>query len=154
VDSLIAPTVNCHRRRRKHTLSPTNISWGFEDRSAMVRVKRGTPASTHIENRAPTALSNPYLVGAALLSAGLAGIDQGLQPPAPSGDTPSEEDSSLEPLPTSLPDALEALTAEPDTASFFGEDFLTAYTTMRAYELSRFNDHVTDWERTEYIDLF
>ena len=154
VDSLIAPTVNCHRRRRKHTFSPTNISWGFEDRSALVRVKRGTPASTHIENRGPTALSNPYLVGAALLSAGLAGIEQGLQPQDPSGDAPSEEDSSLEPLPTSLPQALEALTAEADTASFFGEEFLTAYTTMRAYELSRFNDHVTDWERQEYIELF
>ena len=99
VDALIAPTVNCHRRRRKHTFSPTNISWGFEDRSALLRVKRATPESTHIENRGPSALSNPYLVGAALLSAGLAGIEQGLQPQPPSGDAPAEEDASLEPLP-------------------------------------------------------
>jgi glutamine synthetase len=154
VDALIAPTVNCHRRRRKHTFSPTNISWGFEDRSALVRVKRGTPASTHIENRGPTALSNPYLVGAALLSAGLAGIEQGLTPPEPSGDAPAEEDGSLEPLPTSLPEALAALTAEPDTVEFFGKDFLTAYTTMRNHELSRFADWVTDWEREEYLELF
>src|SRR3954453_20168510 len=154
VDALIAPTVNCHRRRRKHTFSPTNISWGFEDRSALVRVKRGSPESTHIENRGPTALSNPYLVGAALLSAGLAGIEKGLEPAPPSGDSPAEEDSSLEPLPSSLEQALEALTAEPDTASFFGEEFLTAYTRMRRYELSRFSDHVTDWERQEYIELF
>jgi glutamine synthetase len=154
VDSLIAPTVNCYRRRRKHTFSPTNISWGFEDRSALVRVKRGSPESTHIENRGPTALSNPYLVGAALLSAGLAGIEQGLQPKPPSGDAPAEEDASLEPLPTSLPEALDHLAAESDTASFFGEEFLTAYQTMRRYELSRFADHVTDWERQEYIELF
>jgi glutamine synthetase len=154
VDALIAPTVNCHRRRRRHTFSPTNISWGFEDRSALVRVKRGTPASTHIENRGPSALSNPYLVGAALLSAGLAGIEQGLETPAPSGDSPAEDDSSLEPLPTSLRDALEALTADPDTTEFFGEEFLTAYTTMRRYELSRVDDWVTDWERQEYLELF
>ncbi|HEY7280922.1 MAG TPA: glutamine synthetase family protein, partial [Actinomycetota bacterium] len=154
VDALIAPTVNCHRRRRTHTFSPTNISWGYEDRSALVRVKRGTPASTHIENRGPSALSNPYLVGAALLSAGLAGIEQGLTPPDPSGDAPAEEDSSLEPLPTSLPEALEALEAEPDTEEFFGRDFLTAYTTMRNHELSRFADWVTDWERQEYLELF
>ena len=53
-----------------------------------------------------------------------------------------------------LPQALEALTVEAETASFFGDEFLTAYTTMRAHELSRFNDHVTDWERQEYIELF
>ena len=75
IDAVIAPTVNCLRRRRPHTFSPSNISWGLEDRSALLRVKGGAPESTHTENRGPTALSNPYLVGAALLSAGLAGID-------------------------------------------------------------------------------
>ena len=59
VDALIAPTVNCHRRRRKHTFSPTNISWGLEDRSALVRVKAGRPESTHTENRGPTACRIP-----------------------------------------------------------------------------------------------
>jgi glutamine synthetase len=154
VDGLIAPTVNCHRRRRKHTFSPTNISWGFEDRSALVRVKRGTPASTHIENRGPTALSNPYLVGAALLSAGLAGIEEGLRPPEPSSGIPAEEDPSLEPLPSSLPEALAALEEGPATKDFFGEEFLKAYSTMRRHELSRFADWVTDWEREEYVELF
>jgi glutamine synthetase len=154
VDALIAPTVNCHRRRRRHTFSPTNISWGLEDRSALVRVKAGTPESTHTENRGPSALSNPYLVGAALLSAGLAGIEQGLTPPPPSRDVPAEEDPSLEPLPSSLPEALGELSGEPATKEFFGEEFLKVYTTMRAHELSRYADWVTDWERQEYIELF
>jgi glutamine synthetase len=154
VDALIAPTVNCYRRRRRHTFSPTNISWGLEDRSALLRVKGGSPESTHIENRGPTALSNPYLVGAALLSAGLAGIEQGLKPQEPSGDAPAEDDPSLEPLPTSLQESLSELEGEPATKEFFGEEFLKAYTTMRRYELSRFADWVTDWEREEYIELF
>jgi glutamine synthetase len=154
VDALIAPTVNCHRRRRKHTFSPTNISWGLEDRSALVRVKAGTPESTHTENRGPSALSNPYLVGAALLSAGLAGIEQGLTPPPPSRDVPAEEDPSLEPLPSSLLEALGELAGEPATKEFFGEEFLKVYTTMRAHELSRYADWVTDWERQEYLELF
>ena len=42
VDCIIAPTVNCYRRRRRHTFSPTNVSWGVEDRSAFVRVKGGS----------------------------------------------------------------------------------------------------------------
>jgi len=155
VDAIIAPTVNCHRRRRRHTFSPTNISWGLEDRSALLRVKGGTPESKHVENRAPTALSNPYLVGAALLQAGLQGIADGLTPPEPSKvGVPAEEDPSNEPLPTSLPEALGALEAEPKAADFFGGDFLTAYLTMRRYELSRFSDWVSDWERQEYLEVF
>ncbi|MBA3691124.1 MAG: glutamine synthetase [Actinobacteria bacterium] len=154
VDAVIAPTVNCHRRRRKHTFSPTNISWGLEDRSALVRVKSGRPEATHTENRGPTAVSNPYLVGAALLSAGLAGIDQGMKPPPPSSGAPAEENPSLEPLPSSLAEALDELVGEPATKGFFGEEFLNVYTAMRGHELSRFADWVTDWERQEYLELF
>jgi len=155
VDAIIVPTANCHRRRRRHTFSPTNISWGLEDRSALLRVKGGTPESKHVENRAPSALSNPYLAGAALLQAGLQGIADGLTPPEPSKPgVPAEDDASNEPLPTSLPEALDALEAEPKAREFFGDEFLTAYLTMRRYELSRFNDWVTDWERAEYLEVF
>jgi glutamine synthetase len=155
VDALIAPTVNCHRRRRRHTFSPTNISWGLEDRSALVRVKGGSPESKHVEYRAPTGLSNPYLVGAALLAAGLKGIEEGASPPEPSRPgVPAEEDPTLEPLPTSLPEALAEMEGEPAIKEFFGEEFISAYTTMRRYELSRFDDWVSDWERQEYLELF
>src|SRR5207245_7968670 len=122
-DAVIAPTVNCHRRRRKHTFSPTNISWGLEDRSALLRVKGGRPESTHTENRGPTAVSNPYLVGAALLSAGLAGIEQGLKPPPPASGAPAGENPSFEPLPSSRAEARGELGGEPATTAFFGQEF-------------------------------
>ena len=77
--AVLAPTVNCLKRRRPHTFSPTNISWGPEDRTAFLRIKSGSTASRHIENRAPTGLSNPYLVGAAMLAAGLNGIEEELE---------------------------------------------------------------------------
>ena len=51
-------------------------------------------------------------------------------------------------------DSLDALESEPATREFFGDEFITAYTTMRRYELSRIADHVSDWERTEYLELF
>lgn len=156
IDAVIAPTVNCLRRRRKHTFSPTNISWGIEDRSALVRVKGGAPSSKHIEYRAPTGLSNPYLVSAAVLAAGLKGIADELKAPKPSDPAvmPAEEDESFEKLPMRLDESLDALEAEPATREFFGEDFIAAYTTMRRYELARFADHVSEWERTEYLELF
>jgi len=50
--------------------------------------------------------------------------------------------------------ALEAFDREPAIRAFFGEEFVSAYSTMRSYELSRFADWVTDWERREYLELF
>jgi glutamine synthetase len=155
IDAVIAPTVNCLRRRRRHTFSPTNVSWGHEDRSALVRVKGGNPASKHIEYRAPSALSNPYLVGAALIQAGLRGVEDKLSTPEPSKPgIPAEEEDALEKLPLDLAESLDVLEAEPATRDFFGDEFITAYTRMRRYELSRLADHVSDWERTEYLELF
>jgi glutamine synthetase len=155
IDAVIAPTVNCLRRRRRHTFSPTNVSWGIEDRSALVRVKGGSPANKHIEYRAPSALSNPYLVGAALIQAGLRGVEERLSVPEPSRPgTPAEEDDSFEKLPMELEESLDALEQGPASKDFFGGEFVTAYVTMRRYELSRFKDWVTDWERTEYLELF
>ena len=154
-DAVIAPTVNCLRRRRPHTFSPSNISWGIEDRSALLRVKSSDPSRKHIEYRAPSALSNPYLVGAAILQAGLKGIEEGMTAPDPSkAGLPAEEDDSFEKLPVHLAESLDALEQEPAMKEFFGEEFVTAYLGMRRYELSRFGDHVSDWERTEYLELF
>jgi glutamine synthetase len=155
IDAVIAPTVNCLRRRRPHTFSPSNISWGLEDRSALVRVKGGLAENKHLEYRAPSALSNPYLVGAALIQAGLRGVEDGLTAPEPSKPgIPAEEDDAFEKLPTELGASLEALEGDPAAAEFFGQDFVTAYGAMRRSELSRFDDWVTDWERTEYLELF
>ncbi len=151
--AVLAPTVNCLKRRRTHTFSPTNISWGIEDRSAFVRVKAGSAASRHIENRAPTGLSNPYLVSAALLGAGLLGIADELEL-EPEAAKPAEEDESKPKLPTSVEESLAALEADEKIRKLLGEEFVTAYTVMRRHELQRFADHVSDWERQEYLELY
>jgi glutamine synthetase len=151
--ALLAPTVNCMKRRRTHTFSPTNVSWGLEDRSALIRIKGGTTESRHIEHRAPTGLSNPYLVAAAILAAGLNGIEDGLEL-EPAAHPPAEEDESRAKLPTTVRESLEALEADERIAGALGEDFVTAYGVMRRHELSRFDDHVTDWERDEYVEIY
>jgi glutamine synthetase len=151
--ALVAPTINCLKRRRTHTFSPTNVSWGPEDRSALIRVKGGSSSSRHVENRAPTGLSNPYLASAALLGAGLLGVadDLELEPPA---HAPAEEDESKEQLPTSVEESLPLLEADEKLVGLLGSEFVQAYTVMRRYELQRFADHVTDWEREEYLELY
>jgi glutamine synthetase len=151
--AILAPTVNCMKRRRPHTFSPTNVSWGPEDRSALIRVKGGAPEHCHVENRAPTGLSNPYLVGAVLLGSGLLGIEDGLdlEPPA---RPPAEEDPTKVPLPRSVTESLDLFERDERLLELLGEEFATAYLAMRRHELNRFADHVTDWERDEYLELY
>jgi glutamine synthetase len=151
--ALLAPTVNCLKRRRTHTFSPTNVSWGLEDRSAFVRVKGGSLESKHIENRAPTGLSNPYLACAALLAAGVLGVQDELEL-EPAAQMPAEEDESKTKLPTTVEEGLALLEGDERIVEMLGDEFVRAYATMRRYELQRFADHVTDWELEEYLELY
>src|SRR5579884_3332682 len=151
--ALLAPTVNCFKRRRRHTFSPTNVSWGIEDRSAFIRIKGNTAQSRHVEDRAASALSNPYLECAALLAAGLLGIENQLElePPA---NPPAEEDESKPQLPVDLGDALTLLEGDEKIVEMLGKEFIQAYTAMRRYELQRLADYVTDWELEEYLEIY
>jgi glutamine synthetase len=153
VDAFLAPTVNCLRRRRRHTFSPTNVSWGIEDRSALVRLKGNSPASLHFENRAPSAMSNPYLAIAAIAASGLLGIEEGVEPTEPAAK-PAEDHEGLEPLPRTLEESLRALAAAEPLRKLLGDELVTAYLQLRRYELGRFADHVSDWERAEYLELY
>ncbi len=151
--ALLAPTVNCLKRRRTHTFSPTNVSWGPEDRSALIRIKGGKAAARHVENRAPTGLSNPYLASAALLGAGILGVadELELEPPA---RAPAEEDESKAKLPETVEESLRLLEEDEKLVELLGSEFVQAYTVMRRHELQRFADHVTDWELDEYLELY
>lgn len=151
--ALLAPTVNCYKRQRTHTFSPTNVSWGDQDRSALVRVTGATAASRHVENRAPTGLSNPYLACAAVLGAGLLGIEDELTL-EPAAAPPAEEDPTRPKLPLSLERSLELLETDGRIVELLGDEFVRAYTVMRRHELQRFADHVSDWELAEYVELY
>ena len=149
---LIGPTPNCYHRLKPHTFAPSRISWGIEDRTAMVRVKATGDEATHIEMRAASAVSNPYLSAAATLAAGLIGIKKKRKLQAPVKG-PAEEDSSLPLFPQSLEAALDALAADKDLQAMLGKDLVHVFTVLKRYELARFHAHVTDWERSEYMDV-
>jgi len=150
---LIGPTPNCYRRLKPHTFAPSNISWGTEDRSAMVRIKGTGDESTHLEMRVASGLSNPYLTAAGTIAAGLLGVKQKrkLSPPV---EGPSEDNPDLPKLPQNLEQALDGLAADTQMREMLGEDFCQLFTTVKRFELSRFHNHVTDWERQEYLDVY
>jgi len=150
---LIGPTPNCYHRLKPHTFAPSNISWGIEDRTALVRTKASRDEATHHEMRGASAISNPYLSAAAVLAAGLLGLRNKL-PLAPATPGPSEEDPSLPKLPQSLEQALDGLVADRAFCDMLGPDFITLFTAVKRHELARFRGAITDWERNEYLEIF
>lgn len=150
---LIGPTPNCYHRIKPHTFAPSNISWGIEDRTALVRAKASRDKATHHEMRGGSAISNPYLSAAAVLAAGLLGVKHKL-PLAPAARGPSEEDASLPKLPQSLEDALAHLEADRPFCDLLGADFVKLFTAVKRFELARFRGAITDWERNEYLEIY
>ena len=151
--ALFNPTPNCYRRLTPHTFAPSNVSWGEEDRSAMVRIKGPGSPGMHVEMRASSAIGNPYLCAAGTLACGLLGLAEERALTAQSSG-PSEDDPTLPPFPATLEAALAALEADSAMVEMLGEEFVTVFTTMKRAELARFNAHVTQWEREEYIELY
>ena len=151
--ALLAPSVNCYHRFVPHHFAPSNISWGVEDRTALVRAKNSHDENTHLENRLGTAIANPYLGLAAVVAGGLLGLEGGV-PADPPGEGTAESRPEHEALPGSLSEALDALEADDAFSELLGSEFVEAYCAMKRYEVQRFREHVTDWERTEYMEVY
>jgi glutamine synthetase len=92
---------------------------------------------------------------AAVLAAGLLGIENKLEPgEASEPGVPAEDDPRFSPLPTHLHASLDALEQAGELRDLLGDEFVRIYTTVRRYEIARFEDHVTDWEREEYARVY
>ena len=152
MQALIGPTPNCYHRLKPHTFAPSNISWGIEDRTAMVRMKDAGQDNCHIEMRAASGLANPYLAAAGVLAAGLLGIQAKGDLPTPSSG-PSEDDPKHKKLAASLEESLAALKKDKPMQEMLGADFMQLFTAVKEAELARFRSHVTDWERDEYLEV-
>lgn len=153
LSAFTCPTVNCYHRLKPHTFAPSNISWGVEDRAAMIRAKASRDTNTHLELRLPSAMSNPYLIAAGWLIAGLDGIERDYQAPAAS-QQPAEDEPHWTPLPTSLLPALDALQSNEVFNEQLPESFRKLYQSVKRHELSRYHAQVTEWERNEYLTLY
>lgn len=142
-----APTLNAYKRFDEHGFAPDSASWGFDNRMAALRVPTGTP---RIENRIGSADANPYLVIAGTLAAGVDGIRRSLDPGDPAEGSPAE---SCPRLPRSPEAALAALESDEVLVDALGEDLVRAYVASKRRDLAAFREHVTDWEREQYVEL-
>ena len=148
-----SPTPNCYRRIRPRTYAPSNISWGVEDRTASVRIKASGDERTHIEVRVPSAMSNPYLVSASIIAAGLLGVQQKREL-VETATGPKEDDNRFKKLPTEIYDALDALEDDMDIRHALGDEFIKVYLAMKRQEAARLRDEIPQAETDEYFDLY
>jgi glutamine synthetase len=147
---LYAPTVNSYKRFRAGSWAPTSLAWSRDNRTAGFRVV-GQGGSLRIECRVPGADCNPYLVYAASLAAGLAGIEQRIEPPAIfEGDAYSAV--SLPQVPRSLREATERFERSAFARATWGDEVVRHYAHFFRTEQEAFDRAVTDWERTRYFE--
>jgi len=145
-----APTVNSYKRYRPGTFAPTGIGWSYDNRTAGFRVV-GSGSSLRVECRIPGADANPYLVYAALLCAGLDGIERKLDPgPVFEGDLYQLEE--LPRVPHSLPEAIAELERSEFARRSFGDEVIDHLLHFARSEQAGFESVVTDFERERYFE--
>lgn len=152
--ALSAPTVNAMTRLTPGYWAPTAANWGFDNRTASIRVVGNTPKSLRVEYRIPGADANPYLVFAAALASGLAGIAGRLEPaPALRGNAYAAEPPAGQRLPRSLHAAADRLRGSTLARDWFGDRFVEHFALSREVEEDAFRRHVTDWELHRYFEM-
>jgi glutamine synthetase len=149
---MYAPNVNSYKRFVPWTWVPVNLTWGLDNRTVALRVIASSPGAIRVENRVPGADLNPYLAFAASLAGGLHGIDKGLEPPPPTKGN-AYEVADAEPMPGTLPEALERFRASDLARQWFGEEFVEQYAAFRQWEVDKHRLAVTDWERRRYFEM-
>jgi glutamine synthetase len=141
---LFAPNVNSYKRFVTGSFAPTAVAWGLDNRTCALRVVGHGP-SLRVENRVPGGDVNPYLAVAALVAAGLHGIEHQLALPAPFVGNAYRSDAPR--VPSSLRDAAQLLAASPVALAAFGAEVVEHYCHAARVELAAFDSTVTDWER-------
>lgn len=144
--ALGTPTLNSFKRYSPGGFAPYTASWGLDNRMTAIRIPQGT---TRIENRIASADANPYLVIASTLAAGIDGIERELDPGEPIAGDPVGRSPRLPHAPEL---ALRALEADDLLVDRLGAELVRAYTATKREELERFRDHVSDWERRQYLE--
>jgi len=142
---LLAPNINSYKRFVPGSFAPTAVAWGMDNRTCALRVV-GHGESLRVENRLPGGDVNPYLAVAALIAAGLHGIENKLElEPKFDGNA---YDSEKPHVPTTLREAAALFTGSKIAREAFGDEMVDHYTNAARVELDAYDAAVTDWELT------
>ncbi len=160
LQAILGPTVNAYKRILPDSLAPTHANWGHDNRTAFCRVPNERGSRARVEVRTADGSACAHLMFAALLLAGLDGIERELVPPDPVvGDSYRMDDAHAgSTLPTDLTSALDALEADTALTERIGAQLVSTFVAMKRFEAERFNEAVgeldveavSQWEIDEY----
>ncbi len=143
---LFAPTINSYKRFALGSFAPTAVAWGPDNRTCALRLV-GHGHSLRVENRTPGGDVNPYLAVAAMVAAGLHGVDHelALEPPV-TGNAYADTNPPPARVPHTLRDALDLWEKSELARQSFGAEVVEHYANYARVELAAFDATVTDWE--------
>jgi glutamine synthetase len=147
---LFAPHMNSFRRLRPGNHAPSAVAWGYENRTAAIRIPGGNARARRIEHRVAGADANPYLVLAAILGAALAGIEGRMLPA-----DPVVGDAYAQRLPTIPPDwasAVDAFERGPMVPDMLSPTLQRMLVDCKRQEMEVFAQRVTDFEYHTYLE--
>jgi glutamine synthetase len=147
------PTINSYKRLVDGFWAPVKPTWGIDNRTASFRVIAGSPKATRLETRCPGADVNPYLAMAAVIAAGMHGVEKGLKLTAPpiTGSNAGAEDVPR--APRSLIRSTQNFKASDIARDWLGDTFVDHFAATREWEHRQWQDAVTDWELKRYFEI-
>ncbi|HEX3316391.1 MAG TPA: glutamine synthetase family protein [Solirubrobacteraceae bacterium] len=160
LSALFAPSVNSYKRLVPGFEAPVDIAWSRRNRSALVRVPvyhPGKERATRAELRCPDPSCNPYLTFAALLHAGLEGIENGYELPDPIDRnlydlTEADRQSmGVDHLPETLGEAVEEMAKSEVVEKALGDHIFPRYIDLKREEWLNYRVQVTPWELDQYL---
>jgi glutamine synthetase len=145
----LAPTINSYKRYAAGSWAPTTLAWGHDNRTCGFRVVGHGPG-LRVETRIPGGDVNPYLAFAALIAAGLHGIERELELPPPLEGNAYVSDA--ERFPSTLREAIAALEAGSVARAALGDQVVDHYLNYARTEQRLFDEVVTCYERERMFE--
>jgi glutamine synthetase len=161
ITAVANPTVNSYKRLVPGYEAPVYIAWSDRNRSALIRKPAArVPAASRIEARFPDPSCNPYLAFAALIHAGLDGIEKGLEAPDPireniyEFDEEKRQEYGIETLPSNLGEAVDALEEDDVVLNALGDHIGEKFVEAKTQEFEEYLVDVSQWELDRYLEKF
>ena len=150
---MIWPTINSYKRLVDGFWAPVKPTWGIDNRTASFRVIAGSSKATRLETRCPGADVNPYLAMAAVIAAGLDGVEKGLKLTVPpiTGTNFGAED--IPRAPRTLIETTRIFEQSKIARDWLGDGFVDHFAATRDWEWRQWLDGVTDWEMKRYFEI-
>jgi len=147
------PTINSYKRLVDGFWAPVKPTWGVDNRTASFRVIAGSPKSTRLETRCPGADVNPYLAMAAVIAAGLDGVEKGMKLTAPAIHGTNGGAENIPRAPRTLIETTRNFQQSKAARDWLGDTFVDHFAATREWEWRQWLDGVTDWELKRYFEI-